>query len=80
MWKDKLLVEYTCNLCGIVRAKVALPYRDEKEPITDWMEIHVMTAVARDHDIRSPNCPAKKISELWIPTVGVQWIGGPPIE
>ena len=80
MWKDKLVVEYSCSLCGIVRAKVAMAYRDENQPINVFMETCVIVAIARDHHIRSPQCQAKEITEIWIPTSGVQWIGGPPIQ
>jgi hypothetical protein len=71
----KIEVRYTCRLCGVHDARVAIKARGE-EDVKTWMDQTMIQAVARDHSKRSPRCPATSISEVKIPITGADKIGG----
>ena len=71
-------VQYSCNLCGINRATVAVQAR-EAEPIVDWMRTLTLR-LQQDHGQRSPSCRADSLSEVLVPMTGRDKVGGPVIQ
>jgi len=49
------------------------------EDVVKWLD-QTAAYVALDHRRRSPNCIARKMSNLKIPLTGADRVGGPPIE
>lgn len=74
-----IVCEYTCGLCGVVRAKVEVEERGE-EDVIEWTTKVMTPALVRDHEMRSPNCHPKKFTEVYIPITGAKKIGGPAIQ
>jgi hypothetical protein len=68
---------YSCHQCGIVKAHVAVPVRQPDEDVATWVMDRVATAISLDHDARSPQCSITKLDEVYIPTDGRDYIGGP---
>ena len=66
---------YSCSDCGIVRAVVTVPARDD-ESVTEWMDKTIPLLVA-DHENRSPHCHPRAFSEVLIPVQDNSPVGGP---
>jgi hypothetical protein len=71
----KTKCKYSCSLCGIYRQEVDVQSRQD-ELITDWMDNVMIPALVADHEVRSPNCHPTKLSEVMIPMMGSNQIGG----
>lgn len=71
---------YSCDLCGIVRAHVEVPARDSEQGVRDWFYLVLTPALCADHASRSPYCRPEKLSEVYIPTTGAEFIGGPCVS
>lgn len=67
--------KYSCKLCGIHRAPIDVPSRED-EDVRVWMDATVRL-IAQAHTLRSPHCQARELTELLIPTTGTDRIGGP---
>lgn len=62
-----MIIKYSCKLCGIKRREVQVKPRDPRnQSVTSWME-SIMFPLQFDHEMQSPSCPAKELSELMIP-------------
>jgi hypothetical protein len=71
---------YSCAVCGISKAHVKVPARLEGEGIREWLEQVAGVALAEDHERRSPGCHPNTLSEVYIPTTGAKFIGGPSVQ
>lgn len=79
---EKVTVEcmYSCALCGLKRVKCQVTAREEKEDIVHWVREVAAVELSADHSKRSPDCHPKVLSEVLIPTDGVEYLGGPTIQ
>jgi hypothetical protein len=68
---------YSCNLCGLTKVKVEVPARGSDEDIKHYLEQVAATCLSEDHARRSPHCRPETLSEVYIPTTGAKYIGGP---
>jgi len=66
---------YSCDLCGIEKARVEVPARRESQDVKAWIEQVAAISIYADHVARSPGCRATEISKLWIPVDGARFIG-----
>lgn len=74
-----ITIKYSCNLCNLHRVSLEVTAR-EAEDLMDWMD-NLTHVISRDHQYRSPGCPAKKITELMIPMpIGTDKVGGPQTQ
>lgn len=71
---------YTCALCGIVKAHVQVPAREESQDVVTWVREIAAVALAIDHNQRSPDCHPKEFTEIYIPITGAKIIGGPTLQ
>ena len=58
-------VLYSCALCGVVKVGVDVPARQD-EDVRVWMD-HMIRFLMVDHVGRSPNCAARKFTDVMIP-------------
>ena len=70
-----IVVQYSCDLCGLANVSVVVPARDE-EPVTVWMEATIRI-VSGDHRKKKPRCHPKTLSKLMIPDNNRAKVGGP---
>ena len=75
-----ITVKFSCSLCGLHRVETEVMMRKKDQDAVEWMEYHVIPAVRRDHDRRSPGCNPTTLDELLIPMSGSKHIGGPVIN
>ena len=68
-------VKYSCFACGVLRQLVTIHSR-QGEDVCEWMEKTCIPALCRDHDQRSPGCHPDKLSEILIPILDQNKIGG----
>lgn len=69
----KLKCLYDCPLCGLVRAEVDVPAREE-ESVLDWMDKTTLIVCA-DHHRRSPACEPTSLKNLMIPMMNKKGVG-----
>lgn len=79
---DELTIDYmySCSLCGISQAHVAVRARTTEENVVEWLEGVAAPAMGEDHARRSPSCHPKKLSEIRIPITGSDMVGGPCVQ
>lgn len=75
----RISVMYSCVLCGLQKNVVRVPARPENMDLKKWMD-QTIQFVSDDHRSRSPDCIAASLTDLLIPTDGISWVGGPPIQ
>ena len=73
-----IVVQYSCDLCGLKRVPVVVPARLHEEVMV-WMDM-VIRHVSADHALKRPNCHPEKLTDLLIPLTGVTKVGGPPVS
>ena len=78
MESPNITVLWTCNQCGQVDREVQVPARTD-EQLMDWMQ-WLGVALSRDHDRVSPGCKIQKMSEVKIPALGTDRVGGAPVN
>ncbi len=74
----KIEVLYSCDKCGISDRPVKIEARTV-EPLKDWME-SLSELLSRDHDQHSPRCKITSITQVKIPIVGTDRVGGTPVN
>lgn len=72
-------IMYSCDECGIHRRTVQVRARDERDVVA-WMNEVLIVAISMDHEVKSPRCAARKISNVMIPVTGAGKVGGLPIQ
>ena len=73
-----ITIKYSCHQCGIRDADVSVPARGDEE-VTKWLD-SVTVLVAENHALIRPHCKIDRISELKIPMVGTEKVGGPVLN
>ena len=77
---ETITVKYSCNLCGVTKAEVAVPVRHPGEDVVKWVEQIVGCNIKSDHTRRSPHCKATNVQNLMIPLNGREMVGGPVVN
>lgn len=78
---DSIGVLYSCGACGIIKAEVAVRYRQPDEDVVVWVRDVMTPALGADHFQRSPHCHPETLSEVHIPMPdGTQIVGGPVVQ
>jgi hypothetical protein len=77
--EDRLVVLYSCGLCGTKDRPVATRWREPGEDVRPFMEYVILT-VGQDHMASSPRCSATKLTDLKVPIPpGTEGIGERPV-
>ena len=70
--------KYSCIECGLSDTCCEVTARSEEDVLV-WMD-YLILAIAYNHSMRSPHCPAKSITDIKIPISGADKIGGVAIQ
>jgi hypothetical protein len=65
--KKTITVLMNCESCGLVNAKVFVPERLDGQDVTDWMSKVCVPANGEAHQMLSPTCHPKTITDIRIP-------------
>jgi hypothetical protein len=76
----RLVIRYSCHVCGLEKVEASVRYRASEEDLIAWMKEVVTPALCADHDARSPHCHPDGLSDVLIPIDGAEWIGGPAVQ
>lgn len=73
-----ILCYYSCKDCGLQKVPIQIPVRGQ-EDVVKWMGSTVLR-MGLDHNRRSPRCHPSVLSDIMIPMIGADKIGGPSVS
>ena len=76
---EKIVVRYSCRLCGLLKVECLVPVRDPAQDVVRWME-QTGALLSADQRQRSPRCHPKELQDIMIPLTGRDRIGGPSVN
>jgi hypothetical protein len=79
MDNPKITIQYSCFLCGLKDVPVEVKERSQDQDLMDWMN-DVGILLSGDHNVKSPNCRPKQLSNIKIPISGRDKVGGPVVQ
>ena len=62
-----IVCKVTCDLCGLTDMEVTIPERGADQEFMYWMNTVFLPTVGTAHQLNSPNCRPKTLTNVMIP-------------